>query len=90
MSNTRDKGFRVRLSEAMAQRVSSYAERYGMPESTLLSFAIAEWVNSQDNKLKVSNMAAIDVSKRVADGLDPSMIERVLAAAFKAQIPQSE
>lgn len=90
MSNTRDKGFRVRLSESMALRISQYAERYGMPESTLLSFAIAEWVNSQDNRTKTANMAIMDVSKRMSEKFDPALIEKVMAAVATTQSKQPE
>lgn len=84
-NQVRDKGYRVRLSQSMAQRFSDYATRYGMPDSTLMSFIISEWVNSKDNQHKVNQMAALDISKRMAEKFTSDEFMASVEAVVKTQ-----
>ena len=78
----RTQAFRLKLSPEMSERLSVLAKNYGMPDSTLAAFALAEFVNRQELQERAMKMAILDMSRRATD-LD----EEKLEAAFKVAMP---
>lgn len=70
---------RVKLSPSLAERFSAIAERRGLAPATLAAVALGEYVDSQDQRLQLQRMSAVDVSKRLADSLsDPEQMARLM------------
>ena len=71
---------RIKLAPEMLARLEAMAADFGMPGATFAAFAIADYINRQDNQLKLARMAVMDVSRSA--GVDPDMIQRAIQAAL--------
>lgn len=71
---------RIKLAPEMLARLEAMATAYGMPGATFAAFAIADFINRQDNNNKLSRMAVMDVARNSVPNQE--MQERVLAAAI--------
>lgn len=71
---------RIKLAPEMLARLEAMATSYGMPGATFAAFAIADFINRQDQQVKLSRMAVMDMARNV--GVDDDMLERALAAAL--------
>jgi predicted DNA-binding protein len=87
--NRRTDSMRVRLSPEMMERFEALAVRYGMPPATLCAFAIARFVQSEENSLSMSRMAVMEAARRSSDAmnLSPDQLEKVLTPALQAMLP---
>lgn len=82
--NRRTDSIRVRLSPDMMTRFEELADRYGMPPATLAAFAIARFVQQDENNLNIAR----DALNRMADkSLDVEVSEDAIAKAFAAVLP---
>ena len=96
--NRRTDSIRVRLAPEMMERLEALAARYGMPPSTLGAFAVAQFVQNEENKVSMARMAVLDATRRLSDepfgSMDEATMERVfgpmLEALAKAQLPTSQ
>jgi phage portal protein BeeE len=62
---------RVKLAPDMLARVEKMASEYGMPGATFAAFAIASYINQQENNQKYTRMAVLDATRNsMPSGLD--------------------
>jgi len=67
---------RVKLSPAMAEEFGSIAADRGALPATLAAIAIGEYVEKVRQNRKLTQMVALDASKRIADAFTPErMVE---------------
>ena len=67
---------RLKLSPDMLSRLEKYAQNYGMPLSTLGAFALAEWVNRQDQTASMVRMGVLEAMRSgVAQAFDQGSLE---------------
>ena len=71
---------RVKLAPDMLARLEAMATAYGMPGATFAAFAIADFINRQDNNQKLTRMAVLDMARNF--GIDEEVIERALVSAL--------
>lgn len=87
LENKRTDSIRVRLSPDMMERFDVLAKAYGMPPATLAAFAIAGFVQAQENNAKMTRMAVLDMVRQQMPemmGMAESMLEAGLPAMQKA------
>jgi predicted DNA-binding protein len=86
--NKRTDSIRVRLSPEMMERFEKLAERFGMPPATLCAFAVATFVQKEENNVKFAQMAVIDSVRRQGDNLSQlftdEKMERIFSPLFTA------
>jgi hypothetical protein len=68
----------------MMERFEDLAKRFGMPPSTLCAFAVADWVQRQENNAQLARMAVLDATRRGMP--DADALERVLEAVMPAAV----
>lgn len=96
--NRRTDSIRVRLSPEMMERFENLAKRYGMPPATLCAFAVARFVQQEENNMQLTRMAVMDASRRAGDQFDldddkleklfgPMVAEIAKAAAAQQLLP---
>lgn len=61
--NKRTSDVRVRLAPDMMEKLEHHSKLFGMPPSTMAAFAIADWVQRQDNNRKLTQMAVLDATR---------------------------
>lgn len=71
---------KLKLAPEIMARFEEQARSFGMPPSTLAAFAVADWLQRQENTAKLARMAVLDVARN-ACMTDESM-ERVLASVL--------
>lgn len=88
--NKRTDSIRVRLSPDMMERFEVLAKRYGMPPATLCAFAVAQFVQTEENKLSMTRMAVMDASRRAGEQFDMSdeQVERMLGPMLTEMVKQ--
>ena len=90
--NKRTDSIRVRLSPEMMDRFEQLAKGYGMPPATLGAFAVARFVQQEENNAKLNRMAVLDATRNSSDKLDQvfseDSMEKILGPMFKAMIEQ--
>lgn len=98
--NRRSESIRVRLAPSMMSRVEVLAETYGMPVSSLASFAIARFVKQEELSMKVSQAAVMASADKFFEKLSvssedmQSLMQQVMPAIMPAiaaiQDPQQD
>lgn len=85
--NRRTDSIRVRLSSEMMDRFEKLAQRYGMPPATLCAFAVARFVQQEENNLQLSRMAVMDVARKqgeeIAGLFNDESLERILGPVLE-------
>lgn len=71
---------KIKLAPDILGRLEEQARAFGMPPSTLCAFAVADWLQRQENNAKLTRMAVMGMSKNI--GMDESMLERLVAASM--------
>lgn len=78
---------RIKLSPEMLARLEAMATAYGMPSATFAAFAIADYINRQDNQAKLGRMATLETVRRL--GFDDSdKLEAMIESTIEAMAPQ--
>lgn len=54
---------KIKLAPDILARVEDQARAYGMPPSTLCAFAVADWLQRQENNAKLARMAILDATR---------------------------
>jgi hypothetical protein len=74
----------------MMERFEHLAARYGMPPATLCAFAVARFVQQEENSAAMARMAVMDASRRAGQQLDFSeeQLERVFAPMLAAMVKE--
>lgn len=79
----------VMFSAEMKARLDKLAEAFGMPPSTLCAFAVASWVQQQENNVSMARMAVMQMARQVGEKVDgpefAAMVQSAVVAAAKAQ-----
>ena len=88
--NRRTDSIRVRLSPEMLARFEALAKRYGMPPATLCAFAVAQFVQAEENKVSMTRMAVMDASRRAGEQFEMSdeQVERMLGPMLTEMVKQ--
>lgn len=73
---------KIKLAPEILSRLESQARVYGMPPSTLCAFAVADWLQRQENNAHLTKMAVMHAADNVAPDNDQLM--RALEAALPA------
>ena len=68
----------IMFSPDMKDRIDKIAVAFGMPPSTLCSFAVASWVQSQENQLAMARMAVMQMARQAGDKIEDLDLEKVL------------
>lgn len=83
---------RIRVSPEMGERLEAVSARYGMPPSTFCAFAIGRAVQQEEDNMRLSRMAVMDLVRRqgenVAGVLSDEAIDRMLAGAAAALLKE--
>lgn len=74
---------RVKLAPDMLARLEVQAKAFGMPVATVCAFAVADWIQRQENNLAMARMATMEISRKglesMGDMLSEENIERIFA-----------
>lgn len=68
----------IMFSPEMKDRIDKIAVAYGMPPSTLCSFAVASWVQAQENQLSMARMAVMQIARQTGEKMDSIDLDKVL------------
>lgn len=79
----------VMFSAEMKARLDKIASAFGMPPSTLCAFAVASWVQQQENNLAMSRMAVMQLAKQMGEKVEGPEFEQMLQAGLVAMAKQS-
>ena len=66
----RENKLAIMLSDEMRERLAVVAQGFGMPPSTMASFAVAAWVQQQEQGKAMTRMAIMDVARKAGEKLD--------------------
>lgn len=72
----------IMLSEDMKARLDDVSKGYGMPPSTMASFAVAAWVQQQEQQKAMTRMAIMDVARQAGKKLDELTVDDVVDTAM--------
>jgi predicted transcriptional regulator len=77
---------KIKLSPDILARLEDQARAFGMPPSTLCAFAVADWLNRQDQNQKLARMAVLDATRSSLPDQEAMMaaLEAAMPAAMKA------
>lgn len=73
---------KIKLAPDILGRLEEQARSYGMPPSTLCAFAVADWLQRQENNAKLARMAVMDATRNAFP--DEEVMGRALEAALPA------
>lgn len=79
----------VMFSSEMKARLDKMAAAFGMPPSTLCAFAVASWVQQQENNLAMARMAVLQMAKQAGEKFDSAEFDQMLQAGIVAMAKQS-
>ncbi len=68
----------IMFSPEMKTRIDKIAVAFGMPPSTICSFAVASWVQAQENQLAMARMAVMQIARQTGEKLDDIDLEAML------------
>ena len=68
----------IMFSPEMKERLDKIAVSFGMPPSTLCSFAVASWVQSQENQLAMARMAVMQIARQTGEKMDELNLDKIL------------
>jgi predicted transcriptional regulator len=77
----RDTKVAIMFSPEMKERIDKIAVAFGMPPSTICSFAVASWVQQQENNLAMARMAVMQIARQTGEKLDTLDLEKMLQMA---------
>lgn len=61
---------RVKLAPEMLARLENQAKAFGMPVATVCAFAVADWIQRQENNLSMARMAVLDMSRKASESME--------------------
>lgn len=73
---------KIKLAPEILARLEEQARAFGMPPSTLCAFAVADWLQRQENNAKLTRMAVLDATRNSLP--DDEQLARMLEAALPA------
>lgn len=92
--NRRTDSIRVRLAPEMMDRFEALAARYGMPPATLCAFAVARFVQQEENNASLTRMAVLDAARKSGEKMDEMFneesMEKIFGPMFKALMEQMQ
>lgn len=68
----------IMFSPEMKERLDKIAVAFGMPPSTICSFAVASWVQSQENQLALARMAVMQMARQTGEKMDQYDMDKIL------------
>lgn len=82
---------KIKLAPDVLARLEDQARVFGMPPSTLCAFAVADWLQRQENNAKLTRMAVLDATRNLMgdEGSLAMAIEAALPAVTKALSQQN-
>lgn len=72
----------IMLSDEMRERLAVVAQGFGMPPSTMASFAVAAWVQQQEQSKAMTRMAVMDVARKMGEKIDSVTADDVAEVAM--------
>ena len=84
--NIRTGNIRIKVSPEMLDRIELQARALCMPVATVCAFAVGDWVQRQENNLKLTRMAVMQASRRSLDEL--GLTDDKLQALFGPMITE--
>jgi predicted transcriptional regulator len=72
----------VMFSSDMRRRLNVLAEGFGMPPSTLCAFAVASWVQQQENNLAMTRNAITQITNQAGEMLDAVLVDELAKASL--------
>lgn len=72
----------VMFSSDMRKRLNVLAEGFGMPPSTLCAFAVAAWVQQQENSLAMTRNAVNQIATQAGEKIDSALLDEIAQAAL--------
>lgn len=85
--NKRTGSIRVRLSPEMMDRFESLSKSYGMPPATLCAFAVAQFVQTEENKTRLTRMAVLNASRHHNESVDSFLTDENMQRIFGGMLP---
>lgn len=88
--NVRTGNIRIKVTPEMLERVERQANAFCMPVATICAFAVGDWVQRQENQLKLTRMAVLDASRRGVEdlGMTDERMDRVLGPMLVELVKQ--
>jgi len=88
--NIRTGNIRIKVTPEMLERVERQANALCMPVATVCAFAVGDWVQRQENQLKLIRMAVMEASRRSIDdlGMTEERIERLFGPMLVELVKQ--
>lgn len=77
---------KIKLSPEILARLEDQARAFGMPPSTLCAFAVADWLNRQDQNQKLARMAVMDATRNALPDQEDMLkaLEAAMPAMYRA------
>lgn len=68
----------IMLSSEMKERLEKVAAGFGMPPSTMCAFAVAAWVQQQENQAALARMAVLDIARKAGEKIDDVDLDAIV------------
>lgn len=68
----------IMLSAEMKERLDKVAAGFGMPPSTMCAFAVAAWVQQQENNAALARMAVMDMTRKAGEKMDEMDVDALV------------
>lgn len=81
---------RIKLAPEMVERLERLASSYGMPVSTMGAFALADWINKQEQQRRLTEHAVVEATRSTMANFGGSDIEKFLTPDLLLRIAQAE
>jgi predicted transcriptional regulator len=79
---------RIKLSPDMVERLEKLALAYGMPVSTMGAFAVADFINRQENNQELTQKAVMEGTRTMFAGFNEQSIEKAIERALPALVAE--
>lgn len=78
----RSESIRVRLAPDLMERFEGLSERYGMTPSTMVAFIVGQWVKTQEDQARMSQIALMDIARKMSLEVSPGDIAQFVESAM--------
>lgn len=80
----RTESIRLRLAPDLMSRFDALSQRYGMTPSTMAAFVVGQWVKAQEDQARMSQIALMDIARKMAVDVSDANIAQFVDAMAPA------
>lgn len=78
----RSESIRVRLAPDLMERFEGLSTRYGMTPSTMVAFIVGQWVKTQEDQARMSQIALMDIARKMSLEVSPGEIAELVQSVL--------